>query len=194
MISSSNAAGDKPEEGKDEGEGEEVKQQRMKTWETRSNASQREQRLLCQLRYFGELHFSSNNNTNKYINITDYHQKLFHQIIHPLPDAFLSNIQSSPLQPQCCDVSLWIIPLTEGRSNAAAAAKHRTAPAPRVSRGSRARWSRHLCSPRDPTELGSHIYGLVLPPSSQTLDQQELWLPPRSTGNETVLPRVDKPA
>lgn len=31
MISSSNTAGDKPEEGEDEGEGEEVKQQRMKT-------------------------------------------------------------------------------------------------------------------------------------------------------------------
>lgn len=41
MISSSKAAGDEPEEGKDEGEGEEVKQQRMKTWEKHeSNALQ----------------------------------------------------------------------------------------------------------------------------------------------------------
>lgn len=31
MISSSNTARDEPEEGEDEGEGEEVKQQRMKT-------------------------------------------------------------------------------------------------------------------------------------------------------------------
>lgn len=31
MISSSKAAGDEPEEGEDESEGEEVKQQRMKT-------------------------------------------------------------------------------------------------------------------------------------------------------------------
>lgn len=110
------------------------------------------------------------------------------------PMLFSPTYSHLPLQPQCCDVSLWIIPLTEGRSNAAAAAKHRTAPALRLSRGSRARWSRHLCSPRDPTELGSHIYGLILPPSPQTLDQHELWLPPRNTANETVLPRVDKPA
>lgn len=41
MISSSKAAGDEPEEGEDEGEGEEVKQQRMKTWEKHeSNVSQ----------------------------------------------------------------------------------------------------------------------------------------------------------
>lgn len=96
--------------------------------ETREQCLTITQGLLCQLRYFGELHFSSNSNMNKYINITDYRQKLSHQIIHPLPHAFLSNIQSSPLQMQCCDVSLWIMPLSEGRSDTAAAAKHRTAP------------------------------------------------------------------
>lgn len=103
--------------------------------ETREQCLTITQRLLCQLRYFGELHFSSNSNTNKYFNVRDYCWKLSHQIIHPFPDAFLSNIQPSLLQLQCCDVSLWIIPLTEGRSNAAAAVKHRMSPAPRISGG-----------------------------------------------------------
>lgn len=114
--------------------------------ETREQCLTITQRLLCQLRFFGELHFTSNSNMNKYINATDSCQKLSHQMIHPLPDDFLSSIVSGEKKLQCCVVSLWTSPSTEDRTSAGAAVKHRTPPAPRVSEGSRARWRGHLCS------------------------------------------------
>lgn len=52
----------------------------------------------------------------------------------------------------CNAFSLWTIPSTEDRTNAGPALKHKTAPAPRVSESSRARWRRHLCSTSESLE------------------------------------------
>lgn len=101
--------------------------------ETREQCLTITQRLLCQLRFFGELHFSSNSNMNKYINATDSCQKLSHQTIHTPPDDFLSSIVSGEKKLQCCGVSLWTILSIEDRTYAGAAEKHRMIPAPKFS-------------------------------------------------------------
>lgn len=114
--------------------------------ETREQCLTITQRLLCQLRFFGELHFSSNSNMNKYINATDSCQKLSHQMIHAPPDDFLSSIVSGEKKLQCCGVSLWTILSIEDRTYAGAAEKRRMIPAPRISGDSCTRRRGHLCS------------------------------------------------
>lgn len=128
MISSSKAAGDEPEEGEDEGEGEEVKQQRMKTWEKHeSNVSQLHKDCYVSWDTLGS-HILAVIATQANILVLQATAKNFPTELHP-PNPFFSSMQSSPLPLQ---TRLWCFALDYllgwSGSNVAATAKHWTAP------------------------------------------------------------------